>query len=279
LTRGEQTTTKKCVNHGSQAFIYSQNRTSEKGNLLSKHLRGDRLENTTKLDRGLRLNHLCEYSEEHNPEVEFIKEVDGTSTYSIINQGISTSQEVLTQSNMEPGCVWNPLVMIQSLTIEQGETIIAALIEEVDSRLYEEGGANNLYRPVDEHDDKELLLQASDDWKLVEEHGELYMILGNEICDYGDKKNTRSQHLTPCRPQPGFRDNRTKRIARGVAHRATAFLNIYDIHASSAFIHSPKALAGLGMGSGFLMSASFMWLTKRMGDYHPSEFLNWVSIH
>jgi hypothetical protein len=271
-----QATTKKCVNHGSQAFIYSQNRTSEKGNLLSKHLRRDGPENTTKFDRGLRLNNLCEYSEEHNPEVGFTEEVDGTSTYSILNPGISMSQEeILTLSNMEPGCSWNPLVLIPSLTIEPKEVIKAVLIEGVDSRLYEKDSAKNLDRPEDEDDDYDVLMEASDDWKVPEEHGDIYLILGNETWDYEDRKNTRSQHLTHL----GCLDTSTMRIARTMAHRATAFSNIYDAHASSAFMHSPTALAGLGMGSGFLMSASFMWLTKRMGVYHPSEFMNWVSIY
>jgi hypothetical protein len=57
---------------------------------------------------------------------------------------------------------------------------------------------------------------------------------------------------------------------------AQAHSDTYGVKACSLFMDSPKALAGLGMGSGFLMSATFIWLNTRMGLSNASPAMNWV---
>jgi hypothetical protein len=85
----------------------------------------------------------------------------------------------------------------------------------------------------------DVAIEVLEGWKLVGEHGELFLILGDETCDCDNRKYSHFQPLT-------------------------------------RIMTSPKALAGLGMGSGLLMGASFLWLNKRMELNHTSPIIGWV---
>jgi hypothetical protein len=67
-------------------------------------------------------------------------------------------------------------------------------------------------------------------------NGELFLILDDEICNCDNRKYSHFQRLTT----------------------------------------SPTALAGLGMNSGLLVGASFLWLNKRLELNHTSPIMGWV---
>jgi hypothetical protein len=109
----------------------------------------------------------------------------------------------------------------------------------IDSILHEDDTLRTSDRLGDQDIAHDVAIEVLEGWKLVEENGGLFLILDDETCDCDNRKYSHFQRLT----------------------RVTT---------------SPKALAGLGMSSGLLMGASFLWLNKRMQLNHTSPIMGWV---
>jgi hypothetical protein len=243
LTYSGQGAIKRAVHPEDRAMIYASTRTStrtsEQRSLLRKHIHKDTLETTNKLDPMSRLNYGKLYTVEHNVKSGFIRGVDAKSTDHDpdLNHGMYMNEEELTRSDKESGSTSKFLANGVPI-IAQGQIINCPLRNKLDSRLY----VDDTVRTSDwgeDYDDCKMVFEGLDGWELVEEHGELFLILDSKTCDCDSTRNAHFQRLT-----------------RVVA--------------------SPKVLAGLGVGSGLLMGASFLWLNKKMELNHTSPIMGWV---
>jgi hypothetical protein len=264
VTYSGQGTKKKGIHLNSHAFVYSQNRTTP--------------ENTNRLDRGLSISYANSDTdtEEHNFKIWFTGTVDGKLTDSDQSQAVNTSQVgILSLSIMEPARTRS---FYGSCLMAQGE--YAILLDRLDLKPNDNNTVLNWDLTAHGDATHGVIIEVLDDWELVEEHGELFLILGHKTGDYDERKNTRSsahsEHLTLCSPQPGCPYTCTKRTANPMKSMAKAHSDIYGVYTGTIFLNCPKVLAGMGMGSGFLLSASFLWLDKSMGLSTPSPAMNWV---
>jgi hypothetical protein len=234
---------KRGVHPEDHAVIYTSTtrtstRTSEQRSLLTKHTHKATLASTNKLDPISRLNYAKLYTVEHDVKVWFIGKVDGKSINHDpdLNHGMYMNEGELTRSNRESGST-SKFLANGVPTIAHRQIFNCPLMNKLDLRLYKIEAVKTSDWP--ENQVAEKATEVLDGWKLVEEHGELFLILEDETCDCDKRKYSHFQRLT-------------------------------------RVMTSPKALAGSGMVSGLLMGASFLWLNKRMELNHTSPIMGWV---
>ena len=223
-----------------RARTRTRTRTSEHRSLLSKHIHKATLATTNKLHPISRLNYAKLYTVEHDVKSQFTEKVDGKSIDHDpdLNHGMYMTQEEPSPKPESELVSTSKFVRDEVPIIAHGQILNCPLMNKLDSRLY----VDDTVRTSDwgeDYDDCKMVFEGLDGWELVEEYGELFLILDDETCDCSTTGSARFQSLT----------------------RVMA---------------SPKALAGLGMGSSLLMGASFLWLNKRMELNHPSPTMGWV---
>jgi len=216
-------------------------RTSEQRSLLSKHIHRATLESINKLDPISRINYAKLYTVEHDAKSQFIEKVDGKSIDHVpaLNHGMYMNQEDPFPKPESELVSTSKFLRDEVPIIAHGQILNCPLKNKLDSSLYEDDTVKTLGWLGDHDIAHDVAIEVLGDWKLVEEHGELFLILDDETCDCDNRKYSHFQHLT-------------------------------------RVMTSPKALAGLGMGSGLLMGESFLWLNKRMELSHTSPIMAWV---
>jgi hypothetical protein len=244
LTYGGQVARKRDVHPEDHAMscanTKTSTRTSEQRSLLSKHIHKATLASTNKLDPISRLNFANLYTPEGDAKIRFIEKVDGTSIDHDpgLNHGMYMNEGKLTRSDRESGSTSNFLAIGVPM-MAHGQRLNCPLINKLGSSLYEDNTVRTSGQLSDQDIAHDVAIEALEGWKLVEEHGELFLILDDETRDCDNRKYSHFQRLT-------------------------------------RVMTLPKALAGLGMSSGLLMGASFLWLNKRMELSHTSPIMGWV---